>query len=211
MKHLKKIKIDHREKNSLIPAELIELGHKIEFSHLPVADYIIKNTAIERKTISDFINSMINKRLSKQLIELKQYPKHLLIIEGIEEQEIYNDNKEGINGNALRGFILSILLNYKIPIVYTKDYEDTAKFISILAKKQKKPHISLNPKKHSHNKKEQLQYIIEGFPGIGPATAKRLLKKYKTISNIINQDLKNLENDIGKKAEIFKKLVEQQY
>jgi len=58
-----KLIADLHEKNSLVAAELIELGVDVEFKHLKVADYIIGNVAVERKTISDFISSMINKRL----------------------------------------------------------------------------------------------------------------------------------------------------
>ena len=58
-----KIIIDYREKNSLVASELIKLGFEIEFRELKVADYLVKNTAIERKTVGDFISSMINRRL----------------------------------------------------------------------------------------------------------------------------------------------------
>ena len=202
-----KIKIiaDHREKNSLVISELIENNIEVEIKNLPVADFLINNIAIERKTVSDFLNSMINKRLVRQLEEMKQYPKQLLIIEGIDEHDIYNDdNENGINPNAIRGFLLSILLKFQIPIIYTKNYEDTAKFLIILAKKQEKSEISIRAKKKSLNKKEQLQFILEGFPGIGPSTAKKLLKKYKTLKNIINQPIEKLRKEIGKKADIFK-------
>ncbi len=205
-----RIIVDKREKNSLVIAELIEKGVEVDFRYLKVADFIVKNTAVERKTISDFLNSMINKRLSRQLQELKQYPNCLLIIEGIEEQELYNDEGKGINGNAIRGFLLDILLKYKIPIIFTKDYQDTAKFLIVLIKKQKRKHISIRAVKKSLNKKESLQYILEGFPGIGPATAKKLLKKHKTIKAIINTPVEELKQFIGKKAEVFK-LLEEKY
>lgn len=212
-KPVDKIRIiaDNREKNSLVISELTSLGIEIEMKHLPVADFIINNIAIERKTVSDFLSSMISKRLTRQLEEMKQYPQQLLIIEGIEEQELYNDNnKGGINPNAIRGFLLSILLKYDVPIIFSKDYEDTAKFLVLLAKKQEKAHESVRAKKKSLSKKEQLQYILEGFPGIGPAAAKKLLKKFKTIKNIVNASQEDLKEEIGKKAEIFK-LVEQEY
>ncbi len=201
---MKKIIADYREKNSLVTSELVELGTDVDFKHLKVADYLIGDTAIERKTISDFISSMINKRLAKQLQEIKQYPKHLLIIEGIKEQELYNDLSEGINGNAIRGFLLSIVLESTVPVIYTNNCQDTAKFLMLLAKKQPKSHISIRATKKSKSKKQQKQFILEGYPGIGPATAKKLLKKYKNIKNIINQPIENLKHDIGKKAEIFK-------
>lgn len=195
-----KIIVDYREKNSLIISELIKLGFEIDFKELKVADYIVKDTAIERKTVSDFVSSMINKRLFNQIQELQQYKSRLLLIEGVSENELYDDSDFGVNGNAIRGFLLSILLKYNIPIIFAKDFRDSAKFISVLAKKQSKE-ISLNAKKRSLSKKEQMQYIIEGFPGIGPKNAKKLLEKYKTIQNILNAPEEDLRKDIGKKAD----------
>lgn len=204
-----KIIIDYREKNSLVPSELISLGLEIEFRELKVADYIVKGIAIERKTVSDFISSMINKRLLRQLEDLQQYEKKLLIIEGIEEQELYNDKIDfGINPNAIRGFLLSILLKYKVPIIFTKNYKDTAKFISVASRKKEKE-MSLNVNKKPLNKKEQAQFILEGFPGIGPATSKKLLKEFKTLKKIFNAPETRLQKCIGKKSEIFKLLKEE--
>jgi len=200
---------DLHEKNSLVVAELIDLGVDVEFKHLKVADYIIGNVAIERKTISDFISSMINKRLLRQLEELKQYEKKLLIIEGLEEQELYNDEPEGMHGNAIRGMLLHITLEADCPIIFTKNYEDTARFLFLIARrmeKGKKP-VSLHAKKKSLNFEEQKQFILEAFPGIGPATAKKLLKKFKTISNVINTDDEKLKEILKSKVESFKKLL----
>ena len=225
-----KIIADYREKNSFVPAELIKLNVEIEFKELKVADYIVKDVAIERKTVSDFVSSMINKRLSKQIEELQQYKNKLLVVEGIDEQELYSNEDvmysnyaisqeaignrasgfrgkskktRGLSSNAIRGFLLSIVLKHKIPLIFTKNAEDTAKFIFVLLNKRTKE-VSLNAKKKSLNKKEQMQFIIEGFPGIGPKNAKNLLKEFKTIKNIINASQEELENIIGKKSEIFK-------
>ena len=217
-----RIIIDYREKNSLIPSELIELGLEIEFKNLKVADYLVKGVAIERKTVSDFVSSMINRRLIKQLEELTQYKDNLLIVEGLDEQELYTDSPEGMldrkpaggfqgmHPNAIRGFLLSILLKYRVPIIFTKNYEDTAKFLSVLSKR-KPNELPLNVKKKALNKKEQLQFIIEGFPGVGPKTAKKLLKKFKTIKKIINTSKENLKEVIGKKAEIMEKIIDSKY
>ena len=204
-----KIIIDYREKNSLVISELSKLGFEIEFKELKVADYIIRDVAIERKTVLDFISSMKNKRLINQLEGLQQYKNKLLIIEGIEEQELYTEDKIGMHPNAIRGFLLSILLKYKIPIIFTKNSEDTAKFILVLSKKESKE-LSLNVTRKSFDKKEQMQFIVEGFPGIGPKTAKKLLKEFKTIKDIINASEEKLQEIIGKKSEIFK-ITEEKY
>jgi len=206
-----KIIVDYREKNCLVASELKRLGLEVEFKELKVADYLVKNIAIERKTISDFISSMINQHLINQLEELQQYQNKLLIIEGINEQELYSDdNHSGVNANSIRGFLLSILLKHKIPIIFTKNSEDTAKFISVLSKKKTKE-FPLNIRKKSLNKKERLQFIIEGFPGIGPKTAKKLLTKFKTIKNIINASQEELKKILGKKADIMKGLINEEY
>lgn len=206
--------IDYRERNSLIIAELVSLGLDIEIKELKVADYLVAGIAIERKTVSDFINSMKSRRLISQLEELKQYESRLLIVEGIEEQELYSDDfsgeKIGMHPNSVRGFLLSILLNYKTPIIFTKNYEDTARFISVLSRKKPRE-TPLNPTKKFHSKKEEMQYILEGFPGIGPKTARKLLKKFKTIKNIVNASADELRNEIGKKADNILRIIEQKF
>ena len=143
--------IDYREKNSFVPAELISGGYNTEFMELKVADYLVKDVAIERKTVSDFITSIKNKRLVKQLEELQQYKHRLLIIEGIDEEELYTEENFGMHPNSIRGFILSILLKYKTPIIFTKNAKDTAEFISVLYKKREIGAASINVSKKALN------------------------------------------------------------
>ena len=246
-----KIIIDYREKNSLVASVLVSLGAEIEFKELKIGDYIVKDVVIERKTVFDFISSMKNKRLINQLESLQQYKKKILIIEGVDEQELYNDSEDeervqfhrkelgtappqlkgrskkraseismfpkgktvgyfhGMHPNAIRGFLLSIILNYNVPIIFAKNSEDTAKFIFILSKKQSKE-ASLNVVKKTLDKKERMQFIVEGFSGIGPKTSKKLLKKFKTIKNIINSSQEELKEVVGKRAGIFK-IAEENY
>ena len=220
-----KIIADIRERNSLLISELISLGVEVDLKYLNVADYLVQDIAIERKTVSDFISSMLNKRLLNQLKEIKQYPRQLLIIEGIDAQELYNLNYEkessgGIHPNAIRGMILSVLLDYKIPIILTRDYHDSARFIQVLIKRLTKPEaeFSLKVKKKAYNSREQQQIILEGFPNIGPKTAKKLLQEFKTIKEFVSSiDEKNekenekLKKILGKKYESVKKLIEAYY
>lgn len=203
-KKLPKITIDYREKNSLVPTNLLKLNHKIEFKELKVADYIINGTAIERKTTNDFIQSMINGRLKKQIKEIKQYPNHLIIIEG----EL--NKTEFKNKNALKGFILSITINHKIPIIFTKDEEETATYISLLAKRKQTSH-SINPKKSNLSQKEQLEYILQSFPNIGPTKSKQLLNKFKTLKNIFQEKEENLKPILNKNAFQFISLLNSRY
>ncbi len=210
-----KIIADKREKNSLVIAELNEEGITVEMKQLQVADYLIsKDIAVERKTVNDFIASMLNKRLLKQLSDLKEnYSKPLLIIEGIEEQDLYKSERHPrLHANAIRGMILSILLEFAIPIIFTKDYADTAQFLILLAKRQKKParEISLKAKRRAFSLAEHQRFVVESLPGVGPAIAKELLKKFKTIKAIANAkkvELARIKKINSKKAAAIKRVL----
>ena len=201
--------IDNSEKNSLVVSELINLGSKIDLRQLPVADYIINEIAIERKTASDFVSSIINRRLVKQLGELKQYKRRLLIVEG----DLYEN---GFNPNAIKGMLLSVLLDFDVPIIFTEDSEETAQVLHLLAKKQGKPRqdVSLRVKKRTYSIAEQQQLIIEGLPGVGPRFAKALLKKFKTIKTIANASVEKLmkvDNLGEKRARVIKRILSERY
>ncbi len=203
-KEKKLIRIDFREKNSFVIAELRNLNAILNIEHLKTGDYIIEDLVIERKTYNDFLNSIINKRIIKQIESLKQYPNKLLIIEGHEEEI-----KERLfHKKAIRGFTLSIILKHKIPLYFTKNSKETAELLLHLSEKKKNNNNSLRENKKSRNKKEQQQYILEGFPGIGSSTAKKLLKEFKTLKNIFNAPEEELKKTIGKKSEIFNILKE---
>ena len=200
---------DIHEKNSLIIAELHENPNiRLEIKSLKIGDYLIGKTIIERKTVNDFISSMINKRLIQQLNQMQKYKQQLLIIEGIDEQELYRTDTK-LNPNAIRGFILSIITNYQTPIIFTQDYQDTSKYLITLAKQQLKP-LTETTLHHRIPKtiKEQKQYILEAFPNIGPAKAKKLLKKFKTLNNTLNATEEELKEVLKNQTASFKNLLD---
>ena len=201
--------VDDREKNSLVASELVKLGRKIEFSHLPVADYIINDVAIERKTLSDLYSSIIDKRIFHQLDEIRQYPKFLLLLEKRSRlSDPVTDRVHDINYNVIRGFILSTLLNKNIPCIFSEDELDSALYISILSKKKEKSGFSIRPQKIALSKKEQVQFILEGFPSVGPSTAKKLIERFGSLKNIINAPTEELDKILKNKSGLFKALLD---
>ena len=198
--------VDTREKQSLVASCLREQNSNVKFEHLAISDYLVGEFAVERKTFSDFISSTINKRLVMQLSELKKYPSPILVIEGF----YYNYHDSKIHENAIRGMLLSAVLDFQIPVIFTENEEDTSQFLISLAKKQEKnrKEFSLRPAKSFKNLQEQKQFILEGFPGIGPKTAKKLLERFKTIKNILLADEDDLKKILGKKYEIFRQLLD---
>jgi ERCC4-type nuclease len=114
------------------------------------------------------------------------------------------------NKNALKGFIISITLNHKIPIIFTENENETATYISLLAKRKQTSH-SINPKKANLSQKEQLEYILQSFPKIGPTKSKQLLKKFKTLKNIFQEKEENLKPILNKNAFQFISLLNSNY
>jgi DNA excision repair protein ERCC-4 len=79
-----RILVDERERKSGIPDLLRRAGAIIDFAQLRVGDYVVSpETAIERKTIQDLLNSIFDGRLFIQCSQLNEhYMKPVLIVEG---------------------------------------------------------------------------------------------------------------------------------
>lgn len=217
---MKKIIIDNREPKELIRELAKDL--EIEIKQLSTADIILQSKnklgkeitiGCERKTLNDFLNSIIDKRILQQLICLKEnFHVPILIIEG--KENIYTIRK--FHPNAIRGMLASIAIDFQIPILQTKNYRDTASLIKVIARRIEKPTsiISSLKKRKPPTLKELQEYIIGSLPGIGPTLSVALLKRFKSVKKIINTSKKELQKikKLGpKKAELIKKVIESKY
>ena len=195
-----KIIVDHREYRSRVVRNLITLGISVESQQLDIGDYILSSRiGVERKNVDDFLNSLINGKLFSQISRLRDaYPRPMLIIEG--EGLL---TKRNIKHNAIYGSLVSIMIDYGIPIFTTKDDIETANILSLAAKREQikdKKSVSLRGEKTSMSIQEQQQFIIEGLPNVSSTIAKRLLANFGTIKAIVNATEDELQeiNGIGK-------------
>jgi len=192
---------DHREKDNKIVKELIDLGVAVKTAQLESADYLVSGkVGVELKKVPDFVASMIDGRILEQVRDLKNnFEKAILIIEG--DEDIYSVRK--VHANAIRGMLSSIVLDFQVPIIYTKNPKDTAAILAIMAKREQnkdKFDYSLHTAK-PRNEKEQQEFIVSSFPGIGRNTAKILLENLGSVKNLVNSNEKELSDikGIGKK------------
>ncbi len=219
---MSKVIVDYRERSSGILKELLKHGVDVEEKQLIAGDFVLYGEGldgrlgmigVEKKTQQDFINSMIDKRLLKQLVELKEnFEMPLLIIEG--NDNIYN--LRNVHPNAIRGMLAAIAIDYKIPIIHTKNHRDTAAFLVTLAKRLDRPirNLGLLSRKKPLTLKEQQELIIESLPGVGPVLAKSLLKRFKSVRKVVNakeDDLKKVKKIGEKKAKSIKDLFDKGY
>lgn len=103
-----RIVVDERERKSGVPDLLRQAGAIIDFAQLKIGDYVVSpETAVERKTIQDLLNSIYDGRLFVQCSQLNEhYVKPVLIVEGNimdlmdipEEEGEEQEHKQKVNG-----------------------------------------------------------------------------------------------------------------
>ncbi len=194
---------DTREKDSGVVQSLVNMGVIVKLESLDVGDYIIGEYIIERKTIIDFIRSIIDGRLSEQLEKLRD-KNSILIIEGGEDIFV----ESPVNPNYIRSILLDIVLNYKIPIIRTENFVDTANYLYLLMKRGGKP-MNISIQKKQKTVEDIRLSILKQIPGIGDNLAKKLLDRFKDLRGIFNASKIELEKIVGaKKADLIKRIYE---
>ncbi|MFH1591188.1 MAG: DEAD/DEAH box helicase [archaeon] len=210
-----KVIIDPREKGNPVVKELVEQGAEITLEVLDAADYLLSSrVAVEFKTVSDFVDSMLDGRLMEQLKRLKElYERPIIIIEGTEDMY----SVRNIHPNALRGLLSTIVVSYGIPLVQTKTTKDTVGLMMVIAKREQEergkafhPHASLKPKSMA----EMQEYIVSSLPGVGPNLAKPLLRHFGSVAKIVlasADELQAVEKIGKKKAAAIREMLDGEY
>lgn len=206
--------VDHREMASRVVETLAKLGINIKPKTLYIADYVVsEEVAFERKTIEDFASSIIDKRLFLQLRSMKEaYPSPILLIEGGGLAV-----KRMINPEALRGALLSIAVDFNIPIIWSRDQEESAHILALAAKREqveKRKTISLKDRKFPKSLAEQQEYVVASLPNVDVTLAKRLLGVFGTVENVFTASEQALQRVSGigpKKAQLIRKLLTAKY
>jgi len=203
-----KILVDFHEEASGIPDILRKLGAKTFIVSLPIGDYQpSERVVIERKSTKDFISSIKKKRLFEQLrylSELVEIP--ILLIEG---EDLYSE--KGIHRKGILGALTSIVVYYSVPTIFTRNREESAEFIFLVARREvveKPPSLAIFEKKRAKTRKEEIMRVVLSLPGIGPYLASNLVSHFKTLRNLFNASETELLQVEGIGKERAKKLRE---
>ncbi len=188
--------VDAREKGNIVTL-LEKRGVKLTIENLDIGDYIIGNTIIERKTIKDFSQSLYQGRLFQQLKELSE-------VKNMEKIMVLEGNKKDLllsmGPKVAIGTLLSIIRDFKIPVYFSINEEETAALIETMYRKlvergQKTERIRLDKKP---KRIEDIQlYVLSGIPGIDAKTAKKLLKAFGSLRAIANASVNDLMKVYG--------------
>lgn len=193
------IYVDSRETVSLVEG-LRKLGGRVEVKSLDFGDFVLSSdVVVERKTVDDFVKSVMDGRLFKQMAKMREnYRRPILILEG-EMKDVV-----GIGEKAFFGALASVISDFQIPIMTTRDEKETLKIIYHVAHREqseREREVRVRGGRKPSSLSEIQRYIVSGIPGVDTVLADRLLKEFGTLEKVFSSDEKELKKakGIGKK------------
>jgi Fanconi anemia group M protein len=205
---------DMRESRSTIIALLQRMpGYEVTVHELDCGDYLLREDfPVERKAAVDFVASIQDRRLFEQTAKMKaEYGKATFIIEG----DVYATRSQ-MKPEAICGAISYLTAIEDARVLTTRNPADTAALMSTLARHLQEGINYLVPMRANKPKdlRVQAQFVVEGFPGIGPSAAKSLLNHFGTIDALLQADVTQLRMvpGIGEKtAKQIRTVIETDY
>lgn len=203
--------VDDREESDEI---LNALRHAAEINlrvaRMPVGDYRLEDKVlIERKTIPDFAQSIVDGRLFRQARQLLLQPiPTLIILEG----RTSDLKSVGLRREAMQGAMVSLTVRFRLPILRAVDPSET---VSLLKYACHQLHEEASWRPYSaggrpKGKRRQQLRMLQGLPGIGPDRAVRLLDHFGSIEKIVaaaGDDLERVEGIGAKTSHAIRELL----
>lgn len=184
------VQADHREGNNAVVRLLdASLEFDLTHAHLEVGDYLVDGRLLfERKTLTDFVQAVISGRLFTQATRLSTSTlRAAIIVEGTSRDLA----DSGMRWEAIQGALITVTLCYGIPVLRTRTPEETVKTMSCAARQATALAAGAlaRPGYRPRSKHARQLFILQGFPGIGPERARRLLTRFGSIRAIIEADV----------------------
>ncbi len=206
--------VDERERDSGIPSILKSKGVRVVYELLEVGDYVLSSkVAFERKTLPDFITSIFDGRLFKQIKSLKEhYEKPVLLLEG----DITRIEEFTTKTKAVLGAMSAVSLGFEVPILYSCDKEQSAEHIYIVALRLHRRGESKQPitvPKVGKKIDERIR-VLTSLPGMGPTLAERTLEMFGSLRRVFNASITELMKVKGlnqSRAEAIYRLINSNY
>ena len=183
---LTRIVVDSREVPSGIPEMLGRKAVYVQTRKLDVGDYVVGDHVVERKTVHDFVASLYGGRLFEQAQRISQaYTDYLLIVEG-DIQRVLAELK---NPRIFWGTLITLALTLNFKIFFTLDRQQTADFLSVLARQTRRNGNPIQPlivrKPRIATIRDRQLSVLESLPTIGPKLSEKLLQSFGSVRQIL--------------------------
>lgn len=183
------LSVDHSERHSALLEAVRRSGvFDVRMARLDTGDYLIDNEVlVERKTIGDFVASLVDGRLFPQAARLahSRY-RSLLLIEGPRPPSIPD-----VHPHALEGAVVSLAVMWRLPVLHSSAPEHSFLILRILAEqasRRSQPVLRRFDRKPKRLASRRL-FLLQGLPGVGPALAHRLLDHFGSIERVVSADV----------------------
>ena len=187
------IVVDDREsRSSLLPALRECVDFRVKVMRLSLGDYLVDGRFLfERKTMPDLAAAIIDGRLFGQALRLAQSPlRPAIILEGTGRKLA----SSGMKWEAIQGALVTVALFCGIPLLRTRTPQETVSTMLYAARQGRTIASGGLPRRgyRPRGKRARQLYILQGFPGIGPDRAERLLDHFGSIEAIIRAGVEDL-------------------
>jgi ERCC4-type nuclease len=189
------IRVDSQEQRSGIPALLVAMPQvHMEVMPLHMGDYDIGGDpcrVIERKTGSDFIGSLAQGRLFAQLAELRKSRfEPILLLEG----DPLRIRGSQMRPESIRGALAYIAAAMRVPILPSSGPTESAHLVYASAKQCQLRHTARGPAsgRRRASLPEQQMQIVLSLPGVGPATARAVCARFRSLHDLLSADAATL-------------------
>lgn len=212
MKNMFNVRMDCREHAPVLHQALRDMGFGVTVEQLKIGDFQLDpDITIERKTVSDFCLSLVDGRLFRQaylLVSGCENP--LVIIEGGN----FSDSNVKVGQAALKGALITLALTFRLPVLRSRNEQDTAWHFKQLALQRHRvgvnrgPLTSCRPKALAARKRR----LFRTLPGVGSHLAEVLIQEFGSITKLCSASEQELlaVHGVGKKTarRIFEALKE---
>jgi Fanconi anemia group M protein len=130
------------------------------------------------------VDTLIARDLLGQIKAMAEaVPRPVMIIEGGDL-----NTQRDIHPNAIKGVLAALTIDMGVSLLFTKDEQDTAQMLFVLAKREDsaRGERKVHPHKSHRSFREEQEYIISAFPEIGLKNARLLLSHFGSVQSITN-------------------------
>ncbi len=203
--------IDSREKEGSKLVKLVEskakaLNIQCEKKWLEIGDYVFDDVCFEAKSTTDFLGSVMSKRLWTQIDNMdRHYKTNVVIIYGTIEDAIFNVKKYSKSNiqeparsimlnNKFLGAVGRITLDTDVKAFWVPTEEEASLIITAICKMKPIQRDVIRPEVFKRVSTDDLRLdVLTSIKGVSIKKAKRLIKEYGSIMEIGEQTEEELQ------------------
>lgn len=229
----RKILVDMREFRCELPAIIHKRGIEIEPIQLEIGDYILSSdTCVERKSVSDLIQSLQSGRLFNQAaMMIRHFKRAILLIEFDETKSFHfkgrywglygskpvpGSSKRDQSQDLVDRLILLTIHHPNLRLVWSPSTHFTSELFEYLKMGRDEPDVSkvvtissqeLPPESFEDRYDIQVREFLLKLPGVNSRNVYRLMSSVKTIADLFNLEIEDLEElmENSRSADLFHK------